>query len=634
MCGIAGILYLNGRRSDDRAALEKMRESLVHRGPDGHGSLIRGPVRLTMRRLSIIDLDGGSQPMTNESGMVHVVFNGEIYNFAELRDTLLGRGHRFRTRSDTETIVHAYEEWGDDFVRRLNGMFAIALWDESRARLVLARDRAGIKPLYYARVNDTLVFASELKALLKSGLIARDLDYHALGQYLSLEYIPAPASILRDVRKLRPGHLLVASSDGTREQAYWDLRLAQSEMEPIQGSVAGHARAFLKTLRGAVEREMVSDVPIGVLLSGGLDSSAVAALMTEVGQNPVRSFSVSFEERSFDESAYARLVAGRLGTAHHELAVTASDLREALPAVLNGLDEPFADPSIIPTYLVSRFARQHVKVALGGDGGDEVLAGYSTLQAHRLAPFYRALPAVVRTRAIEPAVARLPVSMQYLALEFLLKRFVQGADAPPHLQHQMWTGALYGEAKSKVLHPDARSLVNDEEFATMLADTATASGASHPLNRILYQDFKLYLEGDILAKVDRASMATSLETRVPFLNLDVLSHLERVPLSLKLRGFTRKYLLRKAMHGRLPREIIGRRKRGFSIPVAEWLNNDLRDLTHEYLNEGRLQREGLFNPQEVARLLDEHRRRARNNAKKLWTVLMFQLWRERWLDAA
>ncbi len=634
MCGIAGILRLDGRTSDDRAALEKMRESLFHRGPDGCGSLIRGPVRLTMRRLSIIDLDGGSQPMTNESGLIHVVFNGEIYNFAELRDTLVGCGHQFRTRSDTETIVHAYEEWGDDFVRRLNGMFAIALWDESRARLVLARDRAGIKPLYYARVNDTLVFASELKALLQSGLIARDLDYRALGQYLSLEYIPAPASILRDVRKLRPGHLLVASSDGTREQAYWDLRLAQSETEPIEGSEADHARAFLKTLRRAVEREMVSDVPIGVLLSGGLDSSAVAALMTEVSQNPVRSFSVSFEERSFDESEYARLVAERLGTVHHELRVTAGDLREALPAVLNGLDEPFADPSIVPTYLVSRFARQHVKVALSGDGGDEMLAGYSTLQAHRLAPFYRALPAVVRKRVIEPAVARLPVSMQYLALEFLLKRFVQGADAPPHLQHQMWTGALYGEAKSNVLHPDVRRLVDEEEFSAMLADTATASGASHPLNRILYQDFKLYLEGDILAKVDRASMATSLETRVPFLNLDVLSHLERVPLSLKLHGFTRKYLLRKAMHGRLPREIIGRRKRGFSIPVAEWLNNDLRDLTHEYLNEARLQREGLFNPQEVARLLDEHKRRARNNAKKLWTILMFQLWRERWLDAA
>ena len=634
MCGIAGILYLDGRTPDDRAALEGMRESLVHRGPDGHGSLIRSSVRLTMRRLSIIDLDGGGQPMTNESGTVHVVFNGEIYNFAELRDTLHRCGHQFRTRSDTETIVHAYEEWGDDFVTRLNGMFAIALWDESRARLILARDRLGIKPLYYARVNSALVFASELKALLKSGLVARDLDYQALGQYLSLEYIPAPASILRGVRKLRPGHLLVASSGRTREQAYWDLSLGRSETDPIRGSVSDHARAFLKVLRQAVAREMVSDVPIGVLLSGGLDSSAVAALMTEVSPDPVRSFSVSFAERSFDESAYARLVARRLGTVHHELRVTANDLCEALPAVLKTLDEPFADPSIIPTYLVSRFARQHVKVALGGDGGDEMLAGYSTLQAHRLAPLYRALPAAVRTHVIEPAVARLPVSMQYLAPEFLLKRFVQGVDAPPYLQHQMWTGALYDESKSAVLHPDARRLVNDQEFTAMLADTASASGASHPLNRILYQDVKLYLEGDILAKVDRASMATSLETRVPFLNLDVLSHLERVPLEFKLRGLTRKYLLRKAMQGRLPGNIISRRKRGFSIPVAAWLNDDLRDLTHEYLNEARLQREGLFNAQEVARLLDEHARRVRNNAKKLWTILMFQLWRERWLDAA
>ncbi len=634
MCGIAGILHLDGRMPDDRATLAAMSAALVHRGPDGHGTFTRGPVRLTMRRLSIIDLEGGDQPMTNESDTVHVVFNGEIYNFAELRDTLCGHGHEFRTRSDTETIVHAYEQWGDDFAAHLNGMFAIALWDEPRRRLLLARDRAGIKPLYYARTNGALVFASELKALLRSGLVARDLDHQALNQYLSLEYIPAPASILRGVRKLRPGHLLTASSGGTQERAYWDLNLARSETDPLPGDVADHARAFRDVLRRSVEREMVSDVPVGVLLSGGLDSSAVAALMTEVSAEPIQSFSVSFAEASFDESPYARRVAAHLQTAHHELRVTAADLVQALPAILAQLDEPFADPSIIPTYLVSRFARQHVKVVLGGDGGDEMLAGYSTLQAHRLAPIYRRLPAAVRTRVIEPAVAKLPVSARYLAPEFLLRRFIQGADAPSYLQHQMWTGALYGSAKSAVLHPDARQLVDDREFEAMLAATACASGAAHPLNRILYQDFKLYLEGDILAKVDRASMAVSLETRVPLLNSEVLAHLEQIPLALKLRGLTRKYLLRRALDGRLPPGIIGRRKRGFSIPVAAWLNDDLRGLAHEYLNEARLQREGLFNAPQVARLLDEHARRVSNHAKALWTILMFQLWRERWLDAA
>ena len=633
MCGIAGILRLDGRRPDDRAALRAMRESLVHRGPDGHGSFIRGPVRLTMRRLSIIDLEGGDQPISNETDTVQVVFNGEIYNFADLRDTLRGHGHQFRTQSDTETIVHAYEQWGDDFVDHLNGMFAIALWDEPRRRLVLARDRAGIKPLYYAHANGTLVFASELKALLNSGLVDRELDFEAFGQYLSLEYIPAPASIVRGVRKLRPGHILEASAGQVRERSYWQLCLARSESDPLPGSVADHAHAFRHVLRRAVEREMVSDVSVGVLLSGGIDSSTVAALMTQATDEPVRSFSVSFSERSFDESVFARRVAAHLGTSHHELRVTPSDLREALPTIVANVDEPFADPSIVPTYLVSRFARQYVKVALGGDGGDEMLAGYSTLQAHRLAPIYRAVPRSLRRGVVEPAIGRLPASTRYLAFDFLLRRFIQGTDAPPWRQHQMWTGALYGEAKSAVLHPDVRRAVDDSAFEAMLADTATASGAAHPLNRILYQDFKLYLEGDILTKTDRASMATSLETRVPMLNLDVLSHLERVPISLKLRGLTRKYILRRAVTDQLPRSIIKRRKRGFSMPIAAWINDDLRGLVDEYLNEDRLQREGIFNPPEVTRLLNDHARRARNNAKNIWTILMFQLWRERWLDA-
>lgn len=634
MCGIAGILRLDGHRPDDRAALKAMSESLVHRGPDGQGTLIRGPVRLTMRRLSIIDLEGGDQPMSNETDTVHVVFNGEIYNYVELRESLAGLGHRFRTISDTETIVHAYEEWGDDFVNHLNGMFAIALWDERRARLVLARDRAGIKPLYVAHVNGTLVFGSELKALLKSGLVPRELDYHALSQYLSLEYIPAPTSIVRGVRKLRPGHVLTASMNRVRERAYWDLALARSESDPLPGSVDDHIHAFRDVLRRAVKQEMVSDVPVGVLLSGGIDSSTVAALMTQATDEPVRSFSVSFAERSFDESRYARIVAAHLGTRHHELRVTPADLIEALPTITSIVDEPFADPSIVPTYLVSRFARERVKVALGGDGGDEMLAGYSTLQAHRLAPLYRMLPAPFRRAIVERAAARLPASPHYMAFDFLLRRFIQGADAPSWHQHQMWTGALYGESKAAVLHPDIRGATDDGKFEAAFADTAVASGAEHPLNRILYQDFKLYLEGDILAKTDRASMATSLETRVPFLNLDVLEHLERVPVNLKLRGLTRKYILRKAVKGLLPASIITRRKRGFSIPIATWLNHELRRLTEEYLNDARLRREGVFNPSTVTALLDEHARWARNNAKVIWTILMFQVWRERWLDAS
>ena len=490
----------------------------------------------------------------------------------------------------------------------------------------------GIKPLYYAHANGALVFGSELKALLKSGLVPRELDYQALGQYLSLEYIPAPASIVRGVRKLRPGHVLTASMDHVSERAYWDLSLAQSESDPLPGSVDDHVHAFREVLQRAVNREMVSDVPVGVLLSGGIDSSTVAAFMTQAADEPVQSFSVSFAERSFDESRYARMVAAHLGTRHHELRVTPADLFEALPTITGIVDEPFADPSIVPTYLVSRFARERVKVALGGDGGDEMLAGYSTLQAHRLAPLYRMLPEPFRRAVVERAAERLPASPRYMAFDFLLRRFIQGADAPPWRRHQMWTGSLFGESKAAVLHPDVRGATDEGNFEATLADTAAASGAAHPLNRILYQDFKLYLEGDILAKTDRASMATSLETRVPFLNFDILSHLERVPVALKLRGLTGKFLLRRAVNDLLPASIIRRRKRGFSIPLAVWLNGDLRSLVAEYLNETRLSRDGVFAPSQVATLVNEHQRRVRNNAKSIWTILMFQLWRERWLD--
>lgn len=632
MCGIAGIFHMDGATPDDGNALEAMQRSLVHRGPDGHGSFVRGSVRLTMRRLSIIDVEGGVQPINNETDTVHVVLNGEIYNFQRLRETLEAHGHRFRTHSDTETIVHAYEEWGDAFVDRLDGMFALAVWDESRQRLLLARDRAGIKPLYFATAGSTLVFGSELKAVLASGYVGRDLDYQVLAHYLALEYVPAPSSILQSVKRLEAGCTLVASTSGVQTSRYWDLDLSQSENNPVQGSIAEHAGTFYEVLRGAVKREMVSDVPVGVLLSGGLDSSAVALLMSEVSNHQVPSFSVSFSESSYDESRYARQVADHVGTKHYELPMRPDDLINTLPVLAGNIDEPFADPSIIPTYLISRFAREHVKVVLGGDGGDEMLAGYSTLQAHRIAPVYRSLPVWIRRGIVEPFVSRMPVSSRYLALDFLLGRFIRGADVPPYLQHQMWTGSHYGEDLTAILHPDIRSEIDDSCFHQMLADVSGRSGARHPLNRVLYQDFKLYMEGDILTKVDRASMATSLETRVPFLNVEVMTYLQKIPIDWKLRGFTRKYLLRKAMEGRLPASIIGRRKRGFSIPIAAWLNRELQPLVREYLAEERLDREGIFCGSEVSRLLDQHSRYVSNHAKRIWTILMFQLWRDRWME--
>ena len=663
MCGIVGIWMRDGASPVAVESLRAMNATLRHRGPDGSGEFLRAPVGLAMRRLSIIDLTTGDQPIANEDGSIQVVYNGEMYNYPALRGQLESRGHVFRTRSDTETIVHAYEEWGEAFLERLNGMFAFALWDERTQTLLVARDRTGIKPLYYTTTPRALLFASELKALRAHPDVVPALDLRALSYFLSLEYVPSPLSILQGVHKLRPGHFLRARAGEVTDIRYWDIDLGRGERalrsdpasSPPQGegwgdggsmrsrgaSNGSKARSaqdgislpaqFLETLRQAVGGEMLSDVPVGVLLSGGLDSSAIAALMAERAHEPVPSFSIAFSDKSFDESAHARHVAAHLGTQHHELTLTPAMMLDLIPQLGAHLDEPFADPSVIPTYLVARFAREHVKVVLGGDGGDEMLAGYSTLQAHRVAPMYRALPAWFRQGVVEPIVRRLPASSDYLALDFKLSRFVRGADRPAAVQHQMWTGALFGATKASVLAPDIRTEIGDDGFGAFVQRIAQDSGAHDPINRILYQDMKLYLEGDILTKVDRASMAVSLETRVPFLNAGVIDFLQAVPLRWKLRGLTRKYLLRRAMASQLPSEIIRRKKQGFTVPVARWINGELHDFTRALLDPRRLRQQGLFDPAGVQRLLDEHGARRANHAKSLWTLLMFQLWHENWM---
>ncbi len=631
MCGIVGFLNRIADEPPDVTILEAMKETLVHRGPDDDGTYINGPVALGMRRLSIIDLGSGEQPIGNEDGSIQIVFNGEIYNYPALRERLLALGHRFRTHSDTETIVHAYEEWGESFLEELNGMFAFALWDRNRRRLLLARDRAGIKPLYYARSKSALVFASELKALLAHPEIERELDLESFGHYLSLEYVPTPRAILRGVRKLRPGHLLLADGESVLESRYWDFEVECSESMGIR-EPHRHAHDFSELLQQTVAAEMVSDVPVGVLLSGGLDSSAVAAMMTRSASGPVESFSVGFEESSFDESSHARRVAAHLGTRHHETVLSPAMLLELIPKMAAHLDEPFADPSVMPTYLVSRFARQRVKVALGGDGGDEMLAGYSTLQAHRVAPLYNRLPALIRERLIEPLAGLLPVSHSDFSLDFKVNRFLRGSGRDTATQHQMWLGSFYGAQKRSILAPEIRERVDSVPTAGFVNDTMSECAADLRLNRVLYQDMKLYLEGGILPKVDRASMAVSLETRVPLLNRDIMSFLAATPISLKLRGFTRKWLLREAMKGILPEDILKRPKKGFGIPIARWFAGELQEMARDYFSTERLRRQGLFDPVAVGQLFQDHLDCRRNNHKMLWTLLMFQLWWENWVE--
>jgi len=622
MCGILGIINLErGRPADERAARE-MAAAQAHRGPDDEGFYFNGPVALGMRRLAIIDLPGGHQPMANEDGSVWVVFNGEIYNFAELRAELLERGHQFRTHSDTEVLVHLYEEHGDDLVTRLNGMFAFALWDERRARLLAARDRMGEKPLYFTDTPGAFVFASELKSLLAHPGVGRRLNLRALRKYLSYEFVPSPHSMIEGVRKLRPAHRLIWERGGWREERYWGLSY---EGERLRLGAEEAAEEVRGRLREAVRLRLVADVPLGVLLSGGIDSSAVAALACEEAGGRVRTFSIAFAEPSFDESHYARAVAARLGTEHHEQRFTERDMLAVVPEIPRLLDEPLGDGSLIPTFLLSRETRRHVTVALGGDGGDELFAGYPTYVAHRLAGYYRGLPGLLRRGLIEPAVARLPVSTENLSFDFRAKRFIRGAGLPAGTRHAVWMGSYDAAEQSRLLAPEVLAACPDEEvFDEVRAyDGLNGADAVEPMMRL---DATHYLPECVLFKVDRASMAASLEVRAPFLDHTLVEFLTRLPVGLKLRGLTTKYVLKRAMRGRLPREVTDRPKKGFGMPVAKWVKGELRPLVRETFSPERLRRRGLFNPDYVSRLLDEHEGGRADHRKLIWTLLMFELW--------
>ena len=623
MCGICGVA--GGDPADGRDLVHRMCSALVHRGPDDEGiEQIAGRaqgasefVTLGMRRLSIIDLQGGHQPMHNEDSTVWVVQNGEIYNHLELRKVLVAAGHTFNTESDTEVLVHGYEEWGEEMVERLNGMFAFALLDRRRGTVLLARDRMGIKPLHYAIDGGRLVFASELKALLSDPALRKGVDPLALDDYLAYEFVPSPNSIVRGISKLQPGHTLTWSvAESThRLRRYWSPRLNLDGAD--SRSVDEECDRLRSVLRESVRKELISDVPLGVFLSGGIDSSAVAAMMAQLG-GEVKSFSVGFADRSFDESAHARLVARRLGTDHHELTLEPDMLLDLVPKLPDLLDEPLGDASIIPTFLLSEFTRRHVKVALGGDGGDELFAGYPTLQAHRLAAYYLKAPRLLREGLIEPVVRRLPVSRGNLSFDFRAKRFVSGAAYPTAERHQRWMGSFDREERTALLATDVRREGSEDS-------------SGDELNQVLLLDMRLYLENDILVKLDRASMMASLEGRVPLLNNDFVEYATHLPLNLKLRGLRSKFLFKRALRGVLPDSILNRPKKGFGIPVAHWFRGPLREQMLSVLSPDRIAREGFFDPRAVKRLIDDHLDGRRDNRKQLWTLFAFELWHDGYL---
>ena len=617
-----------GDPAEGRALVERMCAAMEHRGPDDHGVVHACGVTLGMRRLSIIDLAGGHQPMRNPEGTVHVIQNGEIYNHLELRAHLEAAGHTFVTNSDTEVLVHGYEQWGEGLAERLNGMFAFAVVDERNGSLFLARDRMGIKPLHYAVDDNRLVFASELKALLRDPALRKGVDPTALDEYLAYEFVPSPRSIVRGVEKLRPGHTLTWSvQEGRRAtRRYWAPALADHGFDR-GASLDQECDELREVLKESVRKELISDVPLGVFLSGGIDSSAVAAMMKQLGQE-VMTFSVGFSERSFDESGYAREVAAHLGTEHRELTLEPAMLLGLIPRLPVLLDEPLGDASIIPTYLLSAFTRRYVKVALGGDGGDELFAGYPTLQAHRLVDYYMRAPRLVRQGLVEPVVRRLPVSRRNLSFDFRAKRFVSGAGFPVAERHQRWMGSFEPAERTGLLATGIR------EQVAANGDFLDGHNMLDPLNQVLLLDMRLYLENDILVKLDRASMMASLEGRVPLLNNDFVAHALSLPLNRKLRRLRSKYLLRRALRGILPDSILSRPKKGFGIPVGDWFRGPLKEQLLSVLSPDRVAREGFFDAAVVGRFIDDHMAGRRDNRKQLWTLFAFELWYEGYQAAA
>jgi asparagine synthase (glutamine-hydrolysing) len=620
VCGIAGLVALNG--SDvDGDALAAMTSALIHRGPDSGGSVIRGPVGLAARRLAIIDLEGGTQPLTNEDGRVQ---NGEIYNHREIQARLEAAGHRFRTRSDTEAMAHLYEDRGVAFVEDLRGMFAVAIWDEREGRLVVARDRFGIKPLYYWHDGRHLGFASELKSLLRHPAFPRDVDLDALEAYLSSNAIPAPLTIFRAARKLGAGERLTwqpATGEIVVER-YAEVRPVSAD-QVRDGSEAELADELRARLRDSVRAHLISDVPVGVLLSGGIDSTALTALAAEESTERVKTFSIGFEERSYNELHLARLVAERYGTEHHELVVR-PDAIELLPAIVDAFDEPFADSSALPTYLVSRLAASHVKVALSGEGGDELFGGYYTYVADLLAPRVAPIARIAR-----PFVERLPTSTAKVSFDYKAKRFVRAAHLPPLERHLGWKEIFSAAERDALLRPDRRgSLDPVSVYRTRYAGSAGAT----PLARLQDVDIGVYLADDLLVKVDRASMAHSLETRVPFLDPVVAEFAMALPDRHKVRGFTQKRLLRDAVRPLLPDEVRKAKKQGFSIPLAAWIRGPLRPLVRDYLSADTLRRQGFLEPAVVERLVERHEAGQADLGRQIWNLLVFTLWYERYVE--
>jgi asparagine synthase (glutamine-hydrolysing) len=621
MCGIAGIATRGATPAREQIAA--MCQVITHRGPDGEGIHVAPGVALGMRRLAVLDLVSGDQPVRNRSGSVHAVYNGEIYNYLELRAELTAKGYPLRGTGDSEIIPHLYDEYGLDFVRKLNGMFAIALWDSEQRRLLLLRDRMGIKPLFYSLANGCLYFGSEVKSILAAGGSSGEIDPQGLDQLLTFEFTSAPVTLLADVRKLPPAGWLTYAEGKLRIGQFWS---PDEPVEMLRAPVEEIAEQLRCTFTDAVRRQLASDVPLGAFLSGGIDSSILVAAMSETSPRPPLTFSVGFGDASYSELGYARVVAAHCHTQHHEEELT-PDFLALLPDVIAQLDQPIADFSVFPTLLVSRMARAHVTVALGGDGGDELFAGYDAYQADRHATrSLDWLPQGARAR-LDRAARWLPLGRQKRGFGNQLRRFLEGAAQPREWRHMRWMVSLGSETRRRLYRESLRTAVADQAGAVI-------RGAFEPcgpdrLAELIRCDLKLYLTDNILTKIDAMSMATSLEARVPYLDNAVVDLALAIPSALKVRHGVRKWILKRAFAGRLPESILSRGKEGFSMPMKNWLNGDWNPLMHELLCEENLTRGGFFEPRYVATLMREHEARTHNHSHLLWGLMVFQLWQDR-----
>lgn len=626
MCGIVG--FVSETRQADRSVLERMNCAIAHRGPDEDGFFVDGAAALAMRRLAIIDLAGGRQPIHNEDRSKWIVFNGEIYNFPEIRDGLEKRGHRLYTKSDTETIIHLYDEYGADCIDHLRGMFAFAIWDTADKSLFLARDRVGKKPLLYShQANGDLIFGSEFRALLEHPAISREVDPAAIDNYLSFQCVPAPQTAFAQIRKLEPGHWLRWRDGRIETKRYWLPQFSEkikiSENEAIEETT--------RQLREATRMRLISEVPLGAFLSGGVDSSIVVALMAEASEKPVKTFSIGFEEEDFSELKYAKRVAEHVGAEYNEFIVRPNAL-DVLPLLVEHYGEPYADSSAIPTYYVAKETRRHVTVALNGDGGDESFAGYERYAAMKLAGRYQQIPGILRKPFIEKAISLLPSSELKRSRVRDLKRFIRAAELPKTERYLRWVSAFDGPAKADIYTTAFAAETNGRNAAHVLDTWFEKANGSGILDAVLLTDQMTYLPNDLLVKVDIATMANSLEARSPLLDHKVIEFAASLPADLKMRGLQTKSLLKKVAARLVPRDVVYRRKMGFGVPIGKWFRGEMKDFVKEILlSESSLKR-GIIKPEIIQKYVSEHTEAERDHSFQLWTFLMMELWFQKFID--